>query len=138
MLTLPSFAQFFTRPGFKHAALAFLLSASVIDLISVNVVVIFDMIGYSDAWSSFIGLLFQITILCSSYKIGTTIDHNQKYFSATVYLLVTTTITVVSFASTMEINQVYNFWVFQLLLLILFFVLAAALGPIMPVTTEMG
>ena len=142
-LTLQDAKSAFSKFGFMHSATVFILSSSMIDVLSVNIDIIFVSNGYDTNLASLIGFLFQVVILISSYFAGRYVDRTQKYYMTCKRLLVSSVFSLTVFATLMSDNGEFGESSlgrggFYIVFLLFVFVLGASLGPLQPVGTEMA
>ena len=109
---------------------------------SVNIDIIFVANGYDTNIASLIGFVFQVVILVASFFVGRNVDRTQKYYGSLKYLLIASMISLTVFATLMskngEIGDATLTGLLQMFLGVFVFTLAASLGPMQPVGTEMA
>lgn len=120
-----------------------MLSASIIDVLSVNVNVIFVANDFSANTAALIGFFFQAVILVSSFFVGRQVDKTSSYYASLKLLLVTSSVSLTIFAALMSKNGEVATGdgmgvVFRVFLGVFVFLMAASLGPMQPVSTELA
>jgi len=124
--------QFFIRPGFIHAIIAFATSAVVINTVSTYMNALLAARGHGRVYVGVVGAAFQLIVMFSSFVIGGYTDRKRNYFSVTIALLVAGAVMLAICAHALdEDSSVVNIWWMLL-------VIAATVGPLQPIATELG
>ena len=78
----------FFKPGFSHAVVAFAVSAIVINTASTYMEVLLEARGHGRNYTGAVGFFFQMTVMGSSFVVGSYTDRNRTYYGVVLTLLV--------------------------------------------------
>jgi sugar phosphate permease len=121
----------FFKPGFFHTVVAFAASAIVINTVSTYMETLLAARGHSRTYTGVVGFFFQIVVMMSSFVVGGYTDKHRTYYFVTISLLVFGAVFLALCGYALRGGAQLSIW--WMLLLI-----AAFVGPLQPVSTELG
>jgi len=121
----------FARQGFIHALVAFTASGIVINTLSTYMDYLVRLNGAPRAYTGIVGGAFQFIIMISSLIIGALTDKSRAYYSVTIGMLVLGAFALAECGVSLDSNNGNDLrWCLV--------VVAALVGPLQPVSTELG
>ena len=121
----------FSRPGFTHSCIAFVVSAIVINTLSTDMDYLVRLGGAGREYVGIVGGLFQLLIMLSSLVIGTYTDKTRTYYTVVIVMLVLGAFALAQCG--VRLDQEKGSELRMTLLLV-----AVLVGPLQPVATELG
>ncbi|KAG7338711.1 major facilitator superfamily transporter [Nitzschia inconspicua] len=119
------------RPGFCHALAAFTVSGIVINTLSTFMDYLVRLNGAPRTYTGIVGGTFQFVIMISSLIIGKQTDKTRAYYSVTVAMLVLGAFGLAECGVSLDSDRGSDLrWSLV--------VVAALVGPLQPVSTELG
>lgn len=120
-----------SRPGFIHALVSFTVSGIVINTLSTYMDYLVSLNGAPRYYTGVVGGTFQFVIMISSLIIGKQTDKTRAYYSVTVGMLVLGAFGLAECGVSLDSNRGGDLrWSL--------IVVAALVGPLQPVSTELG
>lgn len=120
-----------SRPGFVHALVAFTVSGIVINTLSTFMDYLVRLNGAGREYVGIVGGSFQFVIMISSLIIGKQTDKTRAYYSVTVGMLVLGAFGLAECGVSLDADRGGDLrWAL--------IVVAALVGPLQPVSTELG
>ena len=121
----------FSRPGFIHAVVAFTVSGIVLNTIATFMDYLVRLDGGGQEYVGLVGASFQFVLMISGLIVGKYTDRSRGYYSMTIGMLVLGAFALAECAVSLDSNDGGRLrW--SLL------VLALIVGPLQPVSTELG
>lgn len=121
----------FARQGFIHALVAFTASGIVINTLSTYMDYLVRLNGAPRAYTGIVGGAFQFIIMISSLIIGKFTDTSRAYYSVTIAMLVLGAFGLAECGVSLDSDRGNDLrWCL--------IVVAALVGPLQPVSTELG
>lgn len=121
----------FARPGFIHALVAFAVSGIVINTLSTYMDYLVTLNGAPSYYTGIVGGTFQLIIMISSLIVGNYTDKSRAYYSVTIGMLVLGAFGLAECGVSLDADKGSDLrWSLVLV--------AALVGPLQPVATEMG
>ena len=121
----------FARKGFMHALVAFTASGIVINTLSTYMDYLVRLNGAPRAYTGIVGGTFQFVIMISSLLIGKFTDTSRAYYSVTIGMLVLGAFGLAECGVSLDSDKGNDLrWCLV--------VVAALVGPLQPVSTELG
>jgi hypothetical protein len=121
----------FARQGFIHALVAFTASGIVINTLSTYMDYLVRLNGAPRAYTGIVGGAFQFIIMISSLIIGKFTDTSRAYYSVTIAMLVLGAFALAECGVSLDSDRGNDLrWCL--------IVVAALVGPLQPVSTELG
>jgi hypothetical protein len=121
----------FSRPGFIHALVSFTVSGIVINTLSTFMDFLVRLGGAGREYTGIVGGSFQFVIMISSLTIGKLCDNTRAYYSVTVGMLVLGAFGLAMCGVSLDEGDGRQLrWSLV--------VVAALVGPLQPVSTELG
>lgn len=121
----------FARQGFIHALVAFTASGIVINTLSTYMDYLVRLNGAPRAYTGIVGGAFQFIIMISSLVIGKFTDTSRAYYSVTIAMLVLGAFGLAECGVSLDSDRGNDLrWCL--------IVVAALVGPLQPVSTELG
>ena len=119
------------RPGFIHALVAFTVSGIVINTLSTYMDYLVRLNGAPSYYTGIVGGTFQFVIMISSLIIGGQTDKTRAYYSVTIGMLVLGAFGLAECGVSLDADRGGDLrWSLV--------IVAALVGPLQPVSTEMG
>jgi Major Facilitator Superfamily len=119
------------RPGFSHALAAFTVSGIVINTLSTFMDYLVRLNGAPRTYTGIVGGTFQFVIMISSLIIGKQTDKTRAYYSVTIAMLVLGAFGLAECGVSLDSDRGSDLrWSLV--------VVAALVGPLQPVSTELG
>lgn len=119
------------RPGFSHAVAAFTVSGIVINTLSTYMDYLVRLNGAPRSYTGIVGGTFQFVIMISSLIVGKQTDKTRAYYSVTIAMLVFGAFGLAECGVSLDSNSGGDLrWTL--------IVVAALVGPLQPVSTELG
>lgn len=126
-----SFRACLARPGFLHALAAFTVSGIVINTLSTFMDYLVRLNGAGREYTGIVGGTFQFVIMISSLIIGKQTDRTRAYYSVILCMLVLGAFGLAECGVSLDADRGSNLrWTL--------IVVAALVGPLQPVSTELG
>jgi len=120
-----------SRPGFLHALVAFTVSGIVINTLSTFMDYLVRLNGAGRQYTGIVGGTFQFVIMISSLIIGKQTDRTRAYYSMILAMLVLGAFALAECGVDLDADRGSNLrWTL--------IVVAALVGPLQPVSTELG
>jgi hypothetical protein len=119
------------RPGFSHALAAFTVSGIVINTLSTFMDYLVRLNGAPRAYTGIVGGTFQFVIMISSLIVGKQTDKTRAYYSVTIAMLVLGAFGLAECGVSLDSDRGSD-------LRYSLVVVAALVGPLQPVSTELG
>jgi hypothetical protein len=120
-----------SRQGFIHALVAFTVSGIVINTLSTFMDYLVRLNGAPRAYTGIVGGTFQFVIMISSLIIGKQTDKTRAYYSVTIAMLVLGAFGLAECGVSLDADRGTDLrWTLV--------VVAALVGPLQPVSTELG
>ena len=120
-----------SRPGFLHALVAFTVSGIVINTLSTFMDYLVRLNGAGREYTGIVGGTFQFVIMISSLIIGKQTDRTRAYYSVILCMLVLGAFGLAECGVSLDADRGSNLrWTL--------IVVAALVGPLQPVSTELG
>mmetsp|Transcript_1553 Transcript_1553/g.2122 ORF Transcript_1553/g.2122 Transcript_1553/m.2122 type:complete len:1142 (-) Transcript_1553:56-3481(-) len=121
----------FSRPGFVHALVTFTVSGIVINTLSTFMDYLVRLNGAGREYVGIVGGSFQFVIMISSLIIGKQTDNSRAYYSVTIAMLVFGAFALAECGVSLDADRGGDLrWAL--------IVVAALVGPLQPVSTELG
>ena len=121
----------FARPGFIHSLVSFTVSGIVINTLSTYMDYLVRLNGAGREYTGIIGGSFQVIIMISSLIIGGLTDKSRAYYSVTIGMLVIGAFGLAECGVSLNADRGSD-------LRVALIVVAALVGPLQPVSTELG
>ena len=119
------------RRGFIHAVVAFAVSGIVINTLSTYMDYLVRLNGASREYVGIVGGSFQVVIMISSLIVGKQTDRTRAYYSVTIVMLVLGAFALAECGVSLDADRGGDLrWSL--------IVVAALVGPLQPVSTELG
>jgi hypothetical protein len=119
------------RPGFIHALVSFTASGIVINTLSTFMDYLVRLNGAPRYYTGIVGGTFQAVIMASSLIVGSLTDKSRAYYSVVIGMLVMGAFGLAECGVSLDANKGSNLrWSL--------IVVAALVGPLQPVSTELG
>ena len=119
------------RPGFIHALVSFTASGIVINTLSTFMDYLVRLNGAPRAYTGIVGGTFQAVIMVSSLIVGSLTDKSRAYYSVVIGMLVMGAFGLAECGVNLDSNKGADLrWSL--------IVVAALVGPLQPVSTELG
>ncbi len=119
------------RPGFSHALASFTVSGIVINTLSTFMDYLVRLNGAPRTYTGIVGGTFQFVIMISSLIIGKQTDKTRAYYSVTIAMLVLGAFGLAECGVSLDSDRGSDLrWSLV--------VVAALVGPLQPVSTELG
>jgi hypothetical protein len=119
------------RPGFIHALVSFTASGIVINTLSTFMDYLVRLNGAPRYYTGIVGGTFQAVVMASSLIIGSLTDRSRAYYSVTIGMLVMGAFALAECGVNLDSNRGADLrWSL--------IVVAALVGPLQPVSTELG
>lgn len=119
------------RPGFSHALAAFTVSGIVINTLSTYMDYLVRLNGAPRSYTGIVGGTFQFVIMISSLIVGKQTDKTRAYYSVTIAMLVLGAFSLAECGVSLDSDRGGDLrWTL--------IVVAALVGPLQPVSTELG
>ena len=120
-----------SRPGFIHALVSFTVSGIVINTLSTFMDYLVRLNGAGRQYTGIVGGTFQFVIMISSLIIGKQTDRTRAYYSVILAMLVLGAFGLAECGVSLDADRGSNLrWTL--------IVVAALVGPLQPVSTELG
>jgi hypothetical protein len=120
-----------SRPGFIHSLVAFTVSGIVINTLSTFMDYLVRLNGAGREYTGIVGGTFQFVIMISSLIIGKATDHSRAYYSVILVMLVLGAFGLAECGVSLDADRGTDLrWTL--------IVVAALVGPLQPVSTELG
>ena len=120
-----------SRPGFIHALVAFTVSGIVINTLSTFMDYLVRLNGAGREYTGIVGGTFQFVIMISSLIMGKATDHTRAYYSVILAMLVLGAFSLAECGVSLDADRGTDLrWTL--------IVVAALVGPLQPVSTELG
>lgn len=120
-----------SRPGFIHALVAFTVSGIVINTLSTFMDYLVRLNGAGREYTGIVGGTFQLVIMISSLIMGKATDHTRAYYSVILAMLVLGAFSLAECGVSLDADRGTDLrWTL--------IVVAALVGPLQPVSTELG
>eukprot|EP00547_Thalassionema_nitzschioides_P001747 CAMPEP_0194214880 /NCGR_PEP_ID=MMETSP0156-20130528/16272_1 /TAXON_ID=33649 /ORGANISM="Thalassionema nitzschioides, Strain L26-B" /LENGTH=1143 /DNA_ID=CAMNT_0038943235 /DNA_START=349 /DNA_END=3780 /DNA_ORIENTATION=+ len=121
----------FSRPGFVHALVTFTVSGIVVNTLSTFMDYLVQLNGAGREYVGIVGGSFQFVIMMSSLIIGKQTDNSRAYYSVTIAMLVFGAFALAECGVSLDADRGGDLrWAL--------IVVAALVGPLQPVSTELG
>jgi hypothetical protein len=121
----------FARRGFVHAVVTFTVSGVVINTLSTFMDYLVRLNGAGREYVGIVGGSFQFVIMISSLVIGKQTDNTRAYYSVTIAMLVLGAFSLAECGVSLDADRGGDLrWAL--------IVVAALVGPLQPVSTELG
>ncbi|KAL7578379.1 hypothetical protein ACA910_012781 [Epithemia clementina (nom. ined.)] len=121
----------FARAGFIHSLVSFTVSGIVINTLSTYMDYLVRLNGAGREYTGIIGGSFQVVIMISSLIIGGLTDKSRAYYSVTIGMLVVGAFGLAECGVSLNADRGSD-------LRVALIVVAALVGPLQPVSTELG
>lgn len=120
-----------SRPGFIHALVSFTVSGIVINTLSTFMDYLVRLNGAGREYTGIVGGTFQFVIMISSLIVGKQTDRTRAYYSVILAMLVLGAFGLAECGVSLDADRGSNLrW--------MLIVVAALVGPLQPVSTELG
>jgi len=121
----------FARPGFIHSLVSFTVSGIVINTLSTYMDYLVRLNGAGREYTGIVGGSFQVVIMISSLIIGGLCDKSRAYYSVAIAMLVIGAFGLAECGVSLNADRGSD-------LRVALIVVAALVGPLQPVSTELG